>query len=392
MMSPALTFINADMGPHRPDTLRVQAGRIIGLGSPAQREDVVVDLEGDRLLPGLINAHDHLQLNSFPTPDYGRHYRNAGEWITDLNARTDLAYVFDICKKIPRDRRLLQGGVKNLLSGVTTVAHHDPLYSLLSRPDFPTQVVQHYGWSHSLGIDGEERVQASFRSTRAEWPWIIHASEGVDEVGAAEFDVLEALGCLGENTVLVHGVALNDERRSRLAASGAGLVWCPTSNLCLFGETAEVAALARCGRVALGSDSRLTGSHNLLDELRVAAQVSDFDAQILESLVTDAGARLLGLGDRGVLRVGARADILVIPARRPLSTVRRSDLRMVMLGGRMRYGDREYASLLMPEDGQAEILMAGRAKVVDHELAVLLSAPDSPETEVEVLDRVESVA
>ena len=252
MTAGVLTFINADMGADRPDTLRVQGERIVGIGCPAQAGDIVVDLQGDRLLPGLINAHDHLQLNSFPTPDYGRHYQNAGEWITDLNGRADLAYVFDICKKTPRDQRLLHGGVKNILSGVTTVGHHDPLYSLLSSPYFPTQAVQHYGWSHSLGIEGAERVQGSYRSTRGESPWIIHAAEGIDELAAAEFDWLEALGCIGPNTLLVHGVALDDARRARLAAAGAGLIWCPSSNLCLFGRTAVVAEFVQCGRVALG--------------------------------------------------------------------------------------------------------------------------------------------
>jgi imidazolonepropionase-like amidohydrolase len=84
-----LTFINGDMGPDLPSTLRVQGAHIAAVGVRPEPGDLVVDLEGDRLLPGLINAHDHLQLNSFPTPQYGRHYRNAGEWIADLNARAD---------------------------------------------------------------------------------------------------------------------------------------------------------------------------------------------------------------------------------------------------------------------------------------------------------------
>lgn len=392
MTARAVTFINADLGQRLPDTLRVQDEHIVGIGCSVQAGDIVVDLEGDRLLPGLINAHDHLQLNSFATPDYGRHYHNAGEWIADLNERADLAYVFDICKKTSREKRLLHGGVKNILSGVTTVAHHDPLYPPLSSATFPTRVVQRYGWSHSLGIDGEERVQGAYRGTRRELPWIIHAAEGVDEVAGREFDWLEALGCIGPNTVLVHGVALDGVRRARLAAAGGGLIWCPASNLTLFGATAEVAELVLRGRVALGSDSRLTGSRDLLDELRIAAQVSDLDEATLESLVTDAGARLLGLSDRGVLRVGTRADLLVLPARRSLASVRRADLRVVMLGGQMRYGDRDYARLLLPEERHVEILLAGRAKVVDCELALLLSAPGSPETDVEVLDPVENAA
>ena len=39
-------------------TSRVQA-----IGEPPRRGDTVVDVEGAFILPGLINAHDHLELN-----------------------------------------------------------------------------------------------------------------------------------------------------------------------------------------------------------------------------------------------------------------------------------------------------------------------------------------
>lgn len=379
-----LAFINADLGPHLPATLRVRDAHIVAVGGQPQSGDLVVDLQGDRLLPGLINAHDHLQLNSFPTPDYGRHYRNAGEWIADLNERADFTGVFAYCKATPRDQRLLHGGVKNLLSGVTTVAHHDPLYPNLTTADFPTLVVEEYGWSHSLGIEGDERVRGSYRSTPSEWPWIIHAAEGVDTEAASEFDRLEALGCLGPNTVLVHGVALDAARRARLAAAGAALVWCPTSNLRLFGATADVADLVELGRVALGSDSRLTGSLDLLDEVRAAAGIGSFDERTLEALVTDVAARLLRLYDRGTLRAGCRADLVVLPAGLPLWKATRKDVRLVMLGGSMRCGDPGYAAILMSETHQVEIRVDGRRKIVDHRLGELLRASGTGETGVSV--------
>jgi cytosine/adenosine deaminase-related metal-dependent hydrolase len=391
-MEPGLTFINADMGPQLPDTLRVQGARIAGLGCSARAGDRVVDLEGDRLLPGLINAHDHLQLNSFTTPDYGRRYGNAGEWIADFNARPDLAYLFEICRRIPLEQRLLHGGVKNLLSGVTTVAHHDPLYPTLASADFPIGVLQGYGWSHSLEVDGNRKVRDACAGTPPQSPWIIHAAEGIDEVAAAEFDQLEALGCMKAHTVLVHGVGLDSARQARLAASGAALIWCPASNLRLFGVTAEVSSLAECGRVALGSDSRLTGSRDLLDELRVAASVTGFDETTLQSLVTGSSARLLGLGDRGVLKIGGRADLIVLPESSLLSKSTRSDLRMVMVGGSMRYGDACYAALLMPEEEQVEIQLDGCPKTVDIQLGALLSDRNCPESGVEIIHGVESAA
>src|SRR6202012_3104655 len=95
--------------------------------------------------------------------------------------------------------------------------------------------------------------------------------------------------------------------------------WCPSSNLRLFAATAQVADLVRLGRVALGTDSRLTGAQDLLEEIRVAAQVSHLSANTLESLVTAASARLLRLSDRGVLEPHKRADLLVLPAGMPIT-------------------------------------------------------------------------
>ena len=387
-----VTFINADMRPHPAVSLRIESSRIVALGGRAAAGDRVVDLDGDRLLPGLINAHDHLQLNHFPTLYYGRHYRNAGEWIVDFNTRVAVGQEFAACRASPRDGRLLLGGIKNILSGVTTVAHHDPFFSVLSNPDFPTQVVASYGWSHSLGIDGDDKVRAAHRSTPSNTPWIIHAAEGVDAEAAAEFDRLEALGCLGPNTLLVHGVALDEARRARLAAAGAGLIWCPSSNLRLYGATATVADLVRRGRVALGSDSRLSGARDLLDEIRVAGQVGGCDERTLESLVTEAAAKLLRLHDRGVLVPGARADLLVLPSGMPLSRAARRDVRLVMSAGTMRCGDFRYAEVLMSESERVAVRVDGQEKIVNHPLGAVLSAANAIEPGVEVLDATVSAA
>jgi cytosine/adenosine deaminase-related metal-dependent hydrolase len=378
-----LTFINADMGPGRPSTLRIRGSRIAALGGNPQMDDLVVDLAGDRLLPGLINAHDHLQLNCFGLPEYGRHYANAGEWIADINARMMPTAAFIAARAIPRDERLLHGGLKNLLSGVTTVAHHDPLYPVLSSDGYPLHVLQSYGWSHSLGIDGDDRVQDSYRHTPGDRPWIIHAAEGVDADARAEFDRLDALGCLGPNTLLVHGVALDETRRARLVAAGAGLIWCPTSNLRLFGATADVADLIARGHVALGSDSRITGGRDLLEEVGLARELAGFDESTLEALVTDAPARLLRLPDRGVLRVGARADILILPAGLALSRAARAQVRLVMSDGEMRLGDPDLAEAVLTRPQGTAIRVDGCTKIVAR---TLLAAPLRLEPGVELPD------
>jgi hypothetical protein len=332
----------------------------------------------------LINAHDHLQLNSLPPLELGSSYQNVREWITDINARRRSDPLFEAQVRVPRETRLAVGGIKNLLSGVTTVAQHDPLYSCLTDPDFPTAVVRQYGWSHSLYIDGEIAVGNAYRRTPAAWPWIIHMAEGVDAEAATEWLRLERLGCVAGNTLVVHGVALDEAARSRLAGAGAGLIWCPSSNLRLFGKTVQVATLARLGRVALGTDSRLSGSRDLLEELRLAARVGDLGEPTLEALVTSAAARLLRLSDRGALHPGLRADIVVLRRGARLSDATRTDLRLVLRDGHPRYGEVALARTVEPGVPWRSIRLDGFPKALEPGIAGMLEKLGSIEPGLEL--------
>jgi cytosine/adenosine deaminase-related metal-dependent hydrolase len=377
-------LINAQSNDGEFTSVRILGPRITALGADPHPGDSIVDLEGDRVLPGLINAHDHLQLNSLPRPEFEKWYRHVREWIADVDAsrRSDPEFAASVA--VARDERLLIGGVKNLLSGVTTVAHHDPLYPFLSNARYPTRVVHDYGWAHSLYVDGDEKVRNSYRATPSRWPWIIHAAEGLDTEAGSEFERLDALGCLGPNTLLVHGIALDLKQRVRLDRAAAGLIWCPSSNLHLFGKTADVAALAARGRVALGTDSRLSGTGDLLDELRLVGQLGVVDDSSLEALVTSDSARLLRLRDRGELRAGSRADILILPARTRLAAATRADVRLVLVDGIVRYGDRDCAQCVAPHGEWTDIRVDGRAKILDSHIAELLSRARTSESGLEL--------
>lgn len=380
----AFTLVNARFSDGNMGSLRVVGTCIAALNVDPQPEDLIVDLAGDRLLPGLINAHDHLQLNSLPAHETQGGYRHVREWISEIDLRRRTDPPFAAGAEVPRNDRLLIGGIKNLLSGVTTVAQHDPLYPYLIGGEYPIGVVRDFGWSHSLYLDGEEKVVASYRATPAEWPWIIHAAEGLNDEAAAEFDRLDALGCVQQNTLLVHGIALNQTQRQRLANAAAGLVWCPSSNLNLFGKTADVADRIAAGRVALGTDSRLSGARDMLEELRLASQIAGLDEAALESLVTRDGAGLLRLSDRGALRPGLRADLLVLPARTRLAAAARADVRMVMVGGAAGYGDADCAGRFAPSTEWAHVLVDGRPKVLNGHTAKLLSDARAGEPGLEI--------
>ena len=385
-MSGCVTFVNADIGGGTVASLRIAGARIVEVGGGPSAGDLVVDLRGDRLLPGLINAHDHLHLNTLPPLESTGHWRHAREWVSQVNLRRRTDPAFESRIAVALDERLLIGGVKNLLSGVTTVAHHDPLYPFLVGERFPTCVLTNYGWSHSLYIDGDEHVRNAYLRTPPDWPWIIHAAEGVDEEAAGEFDRLEGLGCLGANTLIVHGIALDRAQRMRLGDAAAGLIWCPSSNSRLFGRTAEVSELVRRGRVALGTDSRFSGSRDLLCELGAARETGALEAGSLESLVTRDAAALLRLADRGALKIGARADLLVLPAGMALSNASRADVRLVVLGGRALYADADYARLVAPATHWAAVRVDGKPKMLERRLVAALSAATVGEPGLEIAD------
>jgi cytosine/adenosine deaminase-related metal-dependent hydrolase len=187
-------------------------------------------------------------------------------------------------------------------------------------------------------------VRARCLETPGDVPFIVHLGEGVDDRARDELPRLDALGCLRPNTIVVHGVAFSAEDCSRVVARGAGLVWCPVSNAYLFGRTAPVRTFldgshGAWGHVALGSDSRVTGSRDLLEELRAAAALMPVTAAELLRMVTTAPARMLRLPCAGSIAIGGDADLIVLPPDRrdpasALLAASRSGLRLVTLGGR----------------------------------------------------------
>lgn len=343
--------------------LRLAGERIDGINISPQRSDLRFDLEGAYVLPGLVNAHDHLELNNFPRLKYRACYANAQEWAADVNARLELDPDIAAARKVPLADRLFFGGLKNLLSGVTTVAHHNPFYAPLGK-NFPVRVVRQYGWAHSLYLTPD--FGKSYRRTRRNAPWMIHLAEGTDAEAQGELCRLDVSGALHDNTVLIHGVGLREEDRKSAVERGAALVWCPSSNLFLLGETAKVREFSDAHLLAIGSDSRLTGERDLLDELGIARATGQIEGGALVRAVTADASRILRLRDAGEIELGARADLVVLPgvtetAADAMGKIRRSDLRAVIMGGEVRVGDPDFVPLMQDPvparlDGRDKVL------------------------------------
>jgi len=244
----------------------------------------------------------------------------------------------------PLHVRLWHGALKNALSGATTVAHHDPGHEILEHTALPIRVVP-CGWAHSPGLAGEygPSLEQSWKETPPGQPWIVHLAEGVDCRAGAELGALVRAGCLGPQTVVVHAVGLDDEARQLLLDSGASAIWCPSSNLTVLGVTLDPRRWFEPGgsatrRLAIGTDSRLTGARDLLEELQVATAASGLGAAEVMSLVTVDAARVLHLEHAGRLDPGSPADLIVVRNEgNPWETLieaERADLRAVALGGR----------------------------------------------------------
>jgi cytosine/adenosine deaminase-related metal-dependent hydrolase len=324
----------------------------------------VIELGPGRLRPGLINAHDHLHRNHYArigSPPYP----NAYAWGEDLHARWRRA--IDQGALLSRREALLFGALKNLVAGVTTVVHHD-----VWRPEleagFPVRIPR-LRVAHSLRLEPDLAARQAGDGAPSNAPLCIHLAEGTDASSAAEVWEADRLGLLDDRLIPVHLVGVDPPGIERLRQSALPVVWCPSSNLFLFGRTAPRALIAGDGSVLLGSDSLLTGSGTLLDELREARALGYLSDDVLQEAVGSRAAVSLGLPAPS-LDVGCAADLVLIT--RPLWEARARDIALVLVGGKPMLGEQRFAGLFERCGVTTELLdVGGVTKLVVSPLATV---------------------
>nr|MBN1228635.1 amidohydrolase family protein [Anaerolineae bacterium] len=312
---------------------------IVSIGGSPQPGDRVVDLFGHMIFPGLVNACDQLHLNAYPALAPSQTYSHAFEWYKKAQQHIN---GLDAAAGQNPISRLIAGGFWNLVSGVTFVAHLGKLPRATRRRNFPVDVLHRFGWVHSL-YTGED-LAASYFSTPQDYPWLIRIAEGTGEVAADELHTLDKQGCLKDNTVVIHGVDLGPKEIAQMQKASASLIWCPSVNMHILGETRYHAELIQ--RMAIGSGPRLAGARSMLDEIRLAQMVAGLSAKQVVAMVTTQAAQILKVPAVGRLESGCQADFLVIKQTsadpfRDLVETKRAELRLVVSRGIPRIADHD---------------------------------------------------
>lgn len=336
------------------------------------------------IAPGFVDTHNHVLFDVFDTSDWnpGRLFQNHDQWTSDaryqalLDVKQCLANDSQgkptWCAQTPygtaagslRCEMDKWGELRGLVAGTTSMVGlpgtSSGCFSSLARS---VDVIQ-----NGLGQD-KIRTSATFPPSAATATsvcagyaadtvdaFLVHVGEGIDARSRNEFQTLAGLsnGCLiAPETVVTHGTAFEQPELETMATAGMKLVWSPASNVFLYGATTNVPLARSLGvTVALAPDWSLGGGPTMLDELRFAqawdAQHwnASLTARDLVTLATSNGARALGLDDRlGRVQAGHLADLVVVPASggdpwQDLVRSRAHDVRLVMVGGVVLYGDK----------------------------------------------------
>jgi 5-methylthioadenosine/S-adenosylhomocysteine deaminase len=164
-------------------------------------------------------------------------------------------------------------------------------------------------------------------------PFHIHVAEGryegertLREHGATPIRYLDKLGVLGPRTIGVHCVWLDDEEIALMGARGAGLAYCPSSNMFLGDGITRLPEMLRAGvRAGLGTDGGCTNNRlSVFEEMRMASLLqrvrlldgAALDAATAFALGTRSGAALLGI-EAGVIAAGHLADLVAVDLGHP---------------------------------------------------------------------------
>ncbi len=337
----------ADLGPWRAIAERHPGVKTLPLGPGA-------------ILPGLINAHTHLEL---ATLDRIGADGGFSSWLRKIiAAKEDLdddriaRGVGDAVDRMGRFGTVYAADVANIFCTAPILAEKNfpsTLFQefigfdagIVHRSSFPRiddrrNAVRMGYAAHTPFSTGPELL--TFCAQRAEernMPWSIHLAESTDEVellekgsgplhdllldrGVARSELprqglgpvayVDSLGCLDERLIAVHCVQAETDDLALLARRGVTPCVCPSSNLHLCGTLPDLDAMLAAGlEPCLGTDSPASAaSLNLFEEMEILLDAC-VDPAIILKMATEFGAAALRLGaDHGQIEKGNRPALI----------------------------------------------------------------------------------
>ncbi len=373
-----LTMAGEDSGPAvvREAEVLLDRGRIAAIGRaltvmPGTR---LLDVQGQLVLPGLVQGHVHLGQTFFRGLAEGRqllawlrqriwpleaaHDDESAYWCTLLGAAECLlggtTTIQDIgigpgargYLKALVDSRLRGLGGKCLMdsgSGLPAALAEETESALASAEQLGDELDGAGDGRLGYAINPRFILSCSDElwrgvldlAERRSWPVHTHALEQKEEVelvraakqGRDEIEYFDDCGILGTDLRIAHGVWLEARHYDRLRAERFSVVHCPSSNLKLGSGVADVVGLRGAGiPVGVGCDGAACNNRlDAFDELRLAALLqqqrhgpASFTGLDALRLATSDGAAALGMSDRiGSVELGKEADLVVLATDRP---------------------------------------------------------------------------
>jgi 5-methylthioadenosine/S-adenosylhomocysteine deaminase len=328
-----------DAAPIRDGWVEIEGDRIVAVGSG---ERVGAEHHpGCVVLPGLVNAHTHLEYSGMSGFGDGEPFdawiadhirRRVGLEAGDYRAQADagaaaclaggVTTVADCCYAGTVAAAAEGAGLRAIVY-VEAFSRHDPLdqsleqrLDALTGSDLVTIGISPHA-PYTVDMDDYRRWIALARERRMPVATHLLESHLETEPAAAFRDVL------GADTVAVHVARATDDDVAVLAELDVPVAHCPRSNALLGCGAAPLSDLLLAGiRVGLGTDSPASAlTLDMWDEMRAAILVARtrerrgdaLTATTVLELATLRGAQALGLGKHvGSLTPGKRADLIVL--------------------------------------------------------------------------------
>ncbi|MEY2408526.1 MAG: aminodeoxyfutalosine deaminase [Verrucomicrobiota bacterium] len=361
----------------------ILAGRIAWVGArselpPGISTEDELDLGEMALLPGLINAHCHLDYTAMagqiPPPkrftdwiqalvalkgawtidDYASSWRRGAEMLVRAGVTT-VADVEAVAELLPaaweatplrvisfrelihlRERQPAAEVVERAMNDCLGLVQSEGRVGLSPHATYTTtpallehaaRAAQRRGWRLVTHVaESEEEFEMFMYGQGPMFDWLKHQRDMSDTRRGSPVEHLERCGYLDENLMAIHANHLARHDAGLLSANRVSVVHCPRSHDYFRHLKFPRSELETAGvNICLGTDSlaslRKDGSEprelSLFAEMQMmAAQDPALSPETILRMATLHGARALGrAGDLGELSIGAAADMIAVPFR-----------------------------------------------------------------------------